>query len=94
MIECLRDDAGRITAVCEWLLFNDEGRLDENGKTVFIGELEINPEHRGNGVFKKMLERLSVNNPGATRVFWLREHKYPGRKPKIYDANKFRNMGV
>jgi hypothetical protein len=49
MIECIRDEKGNITAVCEWLLFNEKGLIDEKGETIFIGELEINPEHRGNG---------------------------------------------
>lgn len=86
MIECIRDDKGNITAVCEWLLFNTEGRIDEKGETIFIGELEINPEHRHNGCIQHFIRRGIELNPQAKRIFWFRERKYPGRGYRIYNV--------
>ena len=83
MISCLRDDKNRITAVCEWLRFNN-GSLDDNGTDVFIGEIEVNPEHRGNGVFKKMVKEVYDKNKDFLRVIWFRQYKYPDSGPRIY----------
>jgi len=87
MIACLRDEQGRITAVCEYLCFKD-GAMDDNGKDVFIGELEVNPEHRGNGVFKKLVKEVYTKNPEFQRVVWFRGYKYPDRAPSIYTREK------
>lgn len=84
MIECLRDKDGNITAVCEWLLFNNEGKLDEKGETLFVGEFEINPIHRGNGVIKYFIKRGLELAPEAKRWMWFREYKYKGRGPRTY----------
>jgi GNAT superfamily N-acetyltransferase len=86
MLEVIRDNEGRITACCEWLLFNDKGLLDEKGETIFVGELEINPEHRGNGVIRKLIRRGIERSPHAKRIFWFREYKYPGRGHRMYST--------
>jgi GNAT superfamily N-acetyltransferase len=83
MIAVLRDENNRITAVCEWLTF-DGGQLSDDGKDVFIGEFEVNPEHKGNGVFKKLIRRVYEKNNDFQRVFWFREYKYPGSGPRVY----------
>ena len=88
MIDCIRDPKGNITAVVEWLLFNEQGKLDENGKTMFIGELEINPEHRGNGVIKHFIRTLYEGNKHVLRVFWWRKTKYPEREHRMYTVDK------
>lgn len=95
MIEVIRDDKGDITAVCEWLLFDNDGRLNENGETVFVGELEINESHRGNGVLKHFIKRGIELNPKAKKIFWFREKKYPGRGMRVYPIDRIKkHMGV
>lgn len=79
MLEVLRNSSGNITAVCEWLPFNERLEIDQNGTVVFIGELEINKEHRGNGVFKKILRKVYDKNPQALVACWYRNIKYPDR---------------
>lgn len=94
MIECKRDKDGRIQAVCEWMLFNQEGKFDDNGETMFIGELEINPELRGNGNIKYFMRKLYAKAPQTKKVFWFREYKYPGRGHRFFDIDKIkRRMG-
>jgi GNAT superfamily N-acetyltransferase len=83
MIECLRDNEGRIVAVCEWLLFKD-GVLARDGDVMFVGELEINPEFRGKGVIKHFINTLYRKNPQAKRLVYLREYKYPDRSHRDY----------
>lgn len=93
MIEVLRDKDGNITAVCEWLKFNRDGGLDDNGDTVCICEMEINRDHRGNGVVKHFIKTLCDKNPQATRAFWWRETKYPGRGHKFYSIEHIKRRG-
>lgn len=88
MLEVIRDEQGRMTAVCEWLTFNQEGKLDEHGLTVFIGELEINPEHRGKGVIRQLAREIRKKAPQASRVFWFRMSKYPKRGHRVYTVEQ------
>jgi GNAT superfamily N-acetyltransferase len=86
MIAVLRDDQDRITAVCEWITFDN--------KDIFIGEFEINPDHRGNGVFKQLIRLVYEQNKDFERVVWFRETKYPGGSPRIYTREQiFRHIG-
>jgi hypothetical protein len=88
MIEVLRDDNENITAVCEWLLLNDRGIIDETGTVVLICEMEVNKEHRGNGSIKQFTDQIQKKSPTANRVVFLREIKYPGRKPSVYSREQ------
>jgi hypothetical protein len=92
MIEVIRDKNGNITAVCEWLLFNETGMIDDKGKALFVGEFEINKEHRGNGVFKKVLRKLYTRNPQATHAMWFRNKKYPGRGLVVKTRDQIRRV--
>jgi hypothetical protein len=91
MIECIRDDAGNIVAVCEWLLFKD-GELDETGNVMFIGELEINKGFRGNGVIRKITKSLYDKNPQATHVCFFRKTKYPDRDSRAYTREQITKL--
>jgi membrane-associated HD superfamily phosphohydrolase len=51
---------------------------------MFIGEFEINPEHRGTGVVQYFIKTLYHKNPQAKRLVFLREYKYPGRDARTY----------
>jgi hypothetical protein len=88
MIECIKDDEGNIIAVCEWLVFNKEAVLDYEGTIVYVAELEISVKHRGNGVIKKFIGLIAKKCPTVKDVVFLREYKYPGRKPKTYKKER------
>jgi hypothetical protein len=91
MIECIRDEKGNITAVCEWLLFNEKGLIDEKGETIFIGELEVNPEHRRNGCIGRFIKSIVFTKAAhAKRIFWFREYKYPDRGPRFYNVEQLK----
>ncbi len=89
MLEVKRDDKGNMTAVCEYLLFNKLGQLTEEGETMFIGELEINPEHRGNGILKGFIKTLLTKYPKAEQCFFYRRKKYPDRDYRVYTREQF-----
>lgn len=89
MIECVRDDKGNITAVIEYLLFNKQGQLTEEGETVFIGEMEINPEHRGKKIIRRFIKTILTKYPKAERCIFFRRYKYPNRDYKTYTRQQF-----
>ena len=88
MIECLKNDRGDIIAVCEWLLFNKEGQLDDEGNVILIAELEVNKSHRFNGTIRYFIKKISEKCPTAEKMFFFREFKYPGRKHKVYSREQ------
>ena len=90
MIEVLRDVDGNITAVCEWLVFGDNGVLDDLGKIVHIAELEINKEWRGKRVLNVFIDKINVKCPQAQKVFFWRKVKYPDKPFKVYEKT-FKN---
>lgn len=89
MIEVIYDGHGNIKAVCEWLLFNKLGKIDDEGHLLFIGDMEIVQAYRGNGVVKEFIRRLLDKVPQATRCFFYRKKKYPGRDYRVYDRTKW-----
>ena len=89
MIECIRDDKGNITAVIEYLIFNNLGQLTEEGDTVFIGELEINPEHRGKKVIRHFIKTILNKYPNAKKCLFFRRYKYPSRDYRMYTREQF-----
>ena len=80
MIAVIRDDEHRIQAVCEWLTFDD--------KEIFIGEFEINPEHRGKSIFKELIRKIYEANPLFEKVCWFRKNKYPDREIREYSRDQ------
>lgn len=93
MIECLRDDVGNITAVCEWLSFDETGKLVDGGKILLIAEMEINPSHRGLKTIREFIKRIHQKSPMAEKIFFFREPKYPGRKMSLYTVDKITKSG-
>jgi hypothetical protein len=91
MIECVRDDQGRILAVCEWLLFRD-GVFREDGNMLLVGDIEINPDKRGNGIIRKFIRVLYEKNPQAEWLFFYRNYKYPGRPGKLYTREQIKKL--
>jgi len=91
MIECIRDDQGRILAVCEWQLFKD-GMIAEDGNLLMVGDLEINPDKRGNGVIRHFIRTLYVKNPQAEYLFFYRNYKYPGRPGRTYTRDQIKKL--
>lgn len=77
MIEIVKDTQGRILAVCEYLIFDDD-------ETVFVGEFYINPDQRMARIVEYMMRTLYERYPQAKFLEFLREHKYPGRKARRY----------
>ena len=83
MLVIKRDNEGDIIAVCEWWAFTDGG-LAIDGEIVFIFHLEINGDHRGNGLVMEIYRDVVKLNPQLKKVSWVREHKYPKRTPSVY----------
>ena len=87
MIEAIRDNHGRILAVCEWLLFKDDV-LHPEGDTLMVSELEINPDQRGSDVLRVMMKRIYDKNPQAQWLCYFRNYKYPGEEKRYYSRDQ------
>jgi hypothetical protein len=88
MIEVLRDRDKRLTAVCEYLILTEDGHLHNDGTKIFIGELEINPEHRGKGLVKYFIKTLMDKYPKIDKCFFVRKRKYPDRDCRMWTRKK------
>jgi GNAT superfamily N-acetyltransferase len=91
MLEVLRNINGDMIAVCEYLLF-DKGELSDRGETLFISELEINPEHRGKGLIRYFINTILDKYPKFEWCLFCREKKYPERQPKIWNKSQLERL--
>lgn len=89
MLETILDESGNLKACIEWLTYNSNGTLDDLGEGVFIGELYINPNFRGNGVLKQFIKIIISKCPQAKGCFFYRETKYPGRGYRYYTKERW-----
>lgn len=91
MLEVITDEQGNLKACIEWLTYNEQGRLDEMGNAVFIGELYINPKDRSNGILKEFMKIIinKCKNTDLKGCFFFRETKYPGRGPRYYSKKQW-----
>ena len=92
MIEVVHDAKGNITAVCEWLLFDENGLISETGATLIICELDINPDCRGNGVVRKIIKAIYHKCPQFKVCAFIRENKYPGRPARFYTRSRWAKL--
>ena len=80
MIEVTRDAQGNITAVVEYLIFDNNGQLHDEGNQIFIGEVEINPEHRRKQILRTFIKTILNKYPKLERCCFCRFLKYPKDK--------------
>jgi hypothetical protein len=92
MIEALHDKDGNIIAVIEWVLCDEDKKLNNDGVVMLIGDLEINPAYRGNGVVRKFINILYDKHPFVMFCAWLREYKYPDRKYRLHTREQFKRF--
>lgn len=88
MLEVIRDENNDLTAVCEYLIFDNQGKLTEEGNVLFVGELEINPKHRGKGLIRYFIKRLMLKYPQLERCLFFRKNKYPKRDCRTWTRDK------
>lgn len=94
MIEILRTDTGEIKAVAEYYVVNSNGNFKNKGEYIWISEVEIAPQFRGNGILKTFAKNIMLREPQALFGYFWRykkysEGKHPDRKHiRIY--HKFR----
>ena len=72
MLEIIRDNNGIIKAACEWRKVNDLGQNDNNGKNIWIHELEISKPYRGNGLIKELIKNISSKFPKFEYCYFAR----------------------
>jgi len=92
MLEIIRDNNNDMVAVCELLLIDDDGRIDDKGNIVLIVTVEINHAYRGKDILKRFIKIILEKNPQAQKCYWIRDYKYKGRKPREYSREQFEKL--
>ncbi len=84
MMETVVDEYGNVKGCIEWLPYK-QGHLDDKGDIIFIGEMYISKQYRGNGVCRKLMSAVYDKCIQDIKGFmFYREYKYPGKGPVFY----------
>lgn len=86
MIEVEKNKQGFVIAHIEWLPVNRNGKFDNNGKYVWVDNLEIHPDYQRNGIIRKFMNRIAEKAPQAEYAYWDRD-KYNWRI-KLFRRNQ------
>lgn len=87
MLEIIKDNNNNIKAVCEWSLVDCNGHFDTKGEYIWINNIFINPEERGNGMIKRFTKKITDKVPWF-RYGYFKRSKYNERH-RIYDRNQW-----
>ena len=66
---------------------NEQGKLDDGGKLIWINEFYIAPKYRNNGVISKMIAAVTTRVPWATHGYFKRAKH--NNRISIYPKNKW-----
>lgn len=91
MLEIIRDEQGNMQAVCEFNRVDKDGKLDKQGRYIYIANMEINPSARGNGMLKKFIKLVSDRIKDFDACYFKREKKYNGRL-RMYTRQQWLNQ--
>ena len=75
------DSKKRILALTRW-------NIEKSGKVATILDLLIHPEHRNQGLIRKLLLKGHLTFPEVKYIVWERRSKYPNRDERIYEMDK------
>lgn len=90
MLFTTKDNLGNIQAVCEYNKVNQQGKLDKQGKYVYIANVDINPSARNNGILKKFIKMITDKFPDIEYGYFKRDIKYSGRR-RMYTRQQWLN---
>ncbi len=79
MIENFKDENGLILGYIEWQLVDQNGKHDNHGAFVWINDLYIAPQFRGNGNLRRLSLMIKEKVPWAKEFYFKRE-KYNKRQ--------------
>ena len=88
MIEYTLNEEGNLTSVIEFWLVNRQGKIDDNGKYVFVKDWIINPSCRNKNSVAIFAEKLINRVPQATHCYFERR-KYNCRLSPLYPKRKW-----
>ena len=70
-----------VIAVARW-------NVEPSGKVASILDLIIHPDHRKQGLIRKLLLKGHLTFPEVKYIVWERRSKYPNRDERIYEMEK------
>ena len=89
MLETIRDDNGNLQAVIEYYVVDNQGNLCDEGKFIWINQIEISNSVNGHsfGLLKEFAKRIITTYPQAQFAYFKRK-KYNGRI-RIYSKREW-----
>ena len=89
MVETIKDYDGKVVALIAWQVVNEEGQYKDQGDYIYIEDLWIHRDARGNGVLRRLINLIDKHKfaTKAKWVYWERE-KYNHRISKRISRKK------
>tara|TARA_Y100000310_G_scaffold258992_1_gene267543 strand:+ start:89 stop:382 length:294 start_codon:yes stop_codon:yes gene_type:complete len=75
MVDTVKDKEGRVIALCEWSLRDEEGNEKKDGEYIFFNYMWVHPDFRHNGMWSKFRKLIEPKVPSA-RFLYFERKKY------------------
>jgi len=90
MITTIKDEQGKIFGYAEWLIVDDDGNTDTDGRNMCVMDMWIHKDYRNAGFFQELIARMFEESLEYSYeyVFYERE-KYSGRPRNLTFISRF-----
>ena len=78
MIEIEKTEGVLVYAYCDWQPVDQTGKPDKDGKYALVEEVWIHPDHRHNGVLRRLIHKTAQRHPQIKYMYYQRR-KYANR---------------
>lgn len=89
ILELMKLD-GRIEAVCNYITVTEEGRPDKDGAVLIVLHMEKSEGARD--PVKYFMKKILNKHPLAKKLMFVREYKYKGRTPRMYNRYQIERL--
>jgi len=84
MVKVLRTRKGYVKAFLEYVVLDQDGNINDNGKYLYINDMWIHKKHRRQKLMKILISELFQKFYGKIEtIYWVR-HKYDERMTKFH----------
>ena len=99
MLTVFRDDAGHLTAACDWSLVDPTGQVSPSGVTVWVEQFEVSAGENARVHLRNTIADILWRAPTAYGAYWVRRDADGGKKTHWYTRARLtaylhKEMGV
>lgn len=91
MITTIHDDQNYIVAYLEWRQVSASGFDKYGGEYIFVADMWIHPEHRGQGLLQELISKVLLIAPEAKFCYYQRR-KYDDRMSPLIRREVYENL--